>query len=71
MLKEKWEEKSNMAEITGNYNVAMVKFLTGENTNKTYAFALFDREASINDYVVCDTVRKFPFQPQLKVSFYR
>lgn len=56
MLKEKWEEKSNMAEITGNYNVAMVKFLTGENTNKTYAFALFDREASINDYVVCDTV---------------
>lgn len=56
MLKEKWEEKSNMAEITGNYNVAMVKFLTGENTKKPYAFALFDKCASINDYVVCDTV---------------
>lgn len=56
MLKEEWEDKNNMAEVTGNYAVALVKFISGENTKKPYAFALFDKCASINDYVVCDTV---------------
>lgn len=56
MLKEEWEGINNMTEITGNYAVALVKFISGENTNKPYAFALFDRDASVNDYVVCDTV---------------
>lgn len=56
MLKEEWEDKNNMAEVTGSYAVALVKFISGENTKKPYAFALFDKCASINDYVVCDTV---------------
>lgn len=56
MLKEEWEAKNNMTEVIGNYAIALVKFLSGENTKKPYAFALFDECASVNDYVVCDTV---------------
>ena len=56
MLKEEWEAKNNMSGVTGNYAVALVKFLSGNNTKKPCAFALFDKDTSVNDYVVCDTV---------------
>ena len=41
--------------ITGNYRVAMVKFVQGTNTTKEYAFALFEDYTNVNEYVLCDT----------------
>ncbi len=41
--------------LVGNYNVAMVKFLQGTNTVKGYAFALFDNNIRVDDFVLCDT----------------
>ena len=41
--------------ITGNYRVAMVKFVQGTNTTKEYAFALFEDYMNVNEYVLCDT----------------
>ena len=41
--------------ITGNYRVAMVKFIQGTNTDKKYAFALFNDELEVDDCVLCDT----------------
>lgn len=41
--------------ITGNYRIAMVKFVQGTNTTKGYAFALFDEHIGVDDYVLCDT----------------
>lgn len=41
--------------ITGNYRVAMVKFVQGTNTIKEYAFALFEDYIKVDDYVLCDT----------------
>jgi uncharacterized phage-like protein YoqJ len=45
--------------ITGNYKVAMVKFVQGMNTVKGYAFALFDENIKVNDLVLCDTVNGY------------
>lgn len=45
--------------ITGNYKVAMVKFVQGMNTTKGYAFALFDENIKENDFVLCDTVNGY------------
>jgi hypothetical protein len=45
--------------ITGNYNVAMVKFIQGTNTIKGYAFALFDDNIKIDDLVLCDTANGY------------
>lgn len=41
--------------ITGNYKIAMVKFVKGTNTTKGYAFALFDDSVCVDDLVLCDT----------------
>ena len=45
--------------ITGNYKVAMVKFLQGTNTVKGYAFALFDESIKVDDLVLCDTANGY------------
>lgn len=47
--------ENNTMTVTGNYRVAMVKFISGSNTTKEYAFALFDNEVDLNDFVLCDT----------------
>jgi hypothetical protein len=44
-----------MANLIGNYDVALVKFLKGTNTTKEYAFALFDKNVVVGDLVVCDS----------------
>ena len=41
--------------ITGNYRVAMVRFVQGTNTTKEYAFALFEDYINVDEYVLCDT----------------
>ena len=51
-----------MAEVQGNYEVAMVKFLYGVNTTKHYAFAMFEPEIGavvIGDKVLCDTAQGY------------
>ena len=48
-------DKGDNEMITGNYRVAMVKFVQGTNTTKEYAFALFDEYISVDDCVLCDT----------------
>lgn len=45
---------SNKNEITGNYKVALVNFITGTCQNIDYAFALYDDGIAINDLVVVD-----------------
>lgn len=45
--------------ITGNYRIAMVKFVQGTNTVKGYAFALFDEYVEVDNYVLCDTVNGY------------
>lgn len=45
--------------ITGNYRIAMVKFVQGTNTVKGYAFALFDNDIKVDDTVLCDTVNGY------------
>lgn len=45
----------SMNAIIGNYKVALVKFVQGINIAKIYAFALFDEDISVGDYVLCDT----------------
>lgn len=51
-IKSKGEE--TMA-VKGNYRVALVKFIQGSNTYKEYAFALFDLNVNVDDFVLCDT----------------
>lgn len=48
-------DKGENEMITGNYRVAMVKFVQGTNTDKKYAFALFDADIYVDDCVLCDT----------------
>ena len=48
-------DKGDNEMITGNYRVAMVKFIQGTNTDKKYAFALFNDELEVDDCVLCDT----------------
>lgn len=50
-LKEKGE--NNMA-VTGNYDIAIVKFIQGYDTSKEYAFALFN-VINPGKFVLCDT----------------
>ena len=50
----KFKGDKSMA-VKGNYNVAMVKFIQGYNTSKEYAFALFDNDTDVGDYILCDT----------------
>lgn len=59
LLKE--NEGGNGMSISGNYNVAFVKFLQGVNTTKEYAFALFEKDGSIcvGDLVLCDTINGY------------
>ena len=45
--------------ITGNYRIAMVKFVQGTNTVKEYAFALFDEYVGVDNYVLCDTANGY------------
>ena len=51
-LKSKGE---NTMAVKGNYRVALVKFVQGSNTYKEYAFALFDCDVDVDDFVLCDT----------------
>lgn len=52
-------EVKEMAEVKGNYRVALCKFLCGLNTTKYYAFALFDNTVVEEDYVLCDTANGY------------
>ena len=45
--------------LSGNYSVALVKFLKGSNTTKKYAFALYGSEIKVGDLVVCDCSNHF------------
>lgn len=45
----------NNMKVTGNYVVAKVCFLQGCNTTTQYSFALFDKDVSVGDTVLCDT----------------
>lgn len=44
--------EENMNKIIGNYRVAKVRFLEGNNTHNTYNYALFDDEIQEGDYCV-------------------
>lgn len=66
--KENLERTSKIMDVViGNYRVALVKFIRGnikeeyafDLTRKKYAFALFDNNVSVDDYVLCDTVRGY------------
>lgn len=48
-----------MAEVKGNYRVALCKFLQGTNLTRSYAFALFDYNVNEKDYVLCDTTNGY------------
>jgi hypothetical protein len=50
----KFKGEDNMA-VKGVYNIAMVKHVKGVDTNKKYAFALFDDSICVNDLVLCDS----------------
>ena len=41
--------------VTGNYNVAVTRFVQGTNTVKDYAFALFDNTIQNGDHALVDT----------------
>lgn len=41
--------------LTGNFNIARVQFIDGYNKDKVYGFALFDKNVTEGDYVLCDT----------------
>ena len=49
------ESDGNIMNVKGNYEVAMVKFVNGTNTEREYAFALFDTNVCVGDIVLCDT----------------
>lgn len=57
--KKNKEGANNMAEVTGNYRVAKVKFVQGRNLYKEYAFALFDNNVEVGDKVLCDTAEGY------------
>lgn len=44
--------------VTGNYKVATVRFMNGDNY-KNYVFALFDDQVEVNDLVLCDTANGY------------
>ena len=48
-------ENNMNTKVTGNYDIAAVKFLQGSNTTKGYSFALFDSTICEGDIVLCDT----------------
>lgn len=50
---------TNMAAVTGNYRVAVVKFVDGTNTYTNYSFALFDNSIAVDDLVLCDTAKGY------------
>lgn len=45
--------------MSGNYNVATVRFSQGTNTTKEYSFALFDTNVFPSDFVLCDTANGY------------
>ena len=45
--------------VTGNYEVAMVRFVQGMNTTKKYAFALFEDTVAVDDTVLVDTANGY------------
>ncbi len=49
-------QEENMANnvVTGNYDVAMVRFLNAQPYDKEYAFALFDTDVNAGDFVLVD-----------------
>lgn len=58
-LVDDFNEKENVMKVEGNYRVALVRFLDGVNTIKSYAFALFDDEIVENDLVICDSANRY------------
>lgn len=52
-------KETNDMSVTGNYEVALVKFVQGVNTTKNYAFALFDDTVAVNDTVLVDTTNGY------------
>ena len=51
---EKFKEDNDMV-VKGNYDVAVVNFIQGVNTEKGYVFALFDADIAVGDTVLVDT----------------
>ncbi len=51
---KRFKENNDMA-VKGNYNVAVVNFIDGINTEKDYVFALFDNDITVGDKVLVDT----------------
>ena len=50
---------TDMAAVTGNYRVAVVRFVDGGNQGTNYSFALFDNDIEVDDLVLCDTQRGY------------
>lgn len=46
--------------LNGKYRVALVNFISGANTIKNYAFALYDDNVQVNDLVLVDASSTFP-----------
>ena len=53
------KEKDTNMEVKGTYSVALVNFIRGTNTNKNYAFALFDESICEGDLVLVDAESGF------------
>lgn len=45
--------------LNGKYRVALVNFISGTNTTKDYAFALYDDNVQVNDLVLVDASSTF------------
>jgi hypothetical protein len=54
--------------INEKYNVAMVKFLYGHNLDKEYNFALFDKDVTEGDFVLCDTTNGYSVGKICKIA---
>lgn len=56
-------EKGGIHMVTGNYRVAQVKFVEGNNKTKLYAFALFDNDIVTGDYVLVNVSNQYSNYP--------
>jgi hypothetical protein len=55
--------------INEKYNVATVKFLYGHNLDKEYNFALFDKDVTEGDFVLCDTTNGYSVGTICKITY--
>lgn len=59
LMKINNKDSDNIMEVKGNYRVAIVRHISGTNTTKEYAFALFDTWIHEDDLVLCDTAQGY------------